>query len=120
MSARDELAAIIARPEDVDHGPLSCGPGSIFAGRVADAILAAGYRKPRTITTVDDLLALKLPAIIDCKNGGVAKVEYMYGPGRQKYAEFLFGDDESGDEIYDLAYFATFALPAEVLKEDAK
>jgi hypothetical protein len=50
MNARDELATIISRPEEVDHGPLSCGPNSTFAGRVADAILAAGYTKRETVT----------------------------------------------------------------------
>jgi hypothetical protein len=79
-----------------------------------------GYRKPRTITTAQELDALALPAIIDSPNGGMAKVEHMAGPGiTQKYAEFLFGDDESADEIYTLPHFATFALPAVVLKECA-
>jgi hypothetical protein len=41
MSAqRDELAAIIASPERVDGGPVSCGPNSVYAARTADAILA--------------------------------------------------------------------------------
>ena len=61
---RDELAAIISQPEKVDHGPLSCGPNSTFAGRVADAIIAAGYRKSRTITTAEELDALPVGSIV--------------------------------------------------------
>lgn len=45
MSARDELGGILETME----GPLL---------HIADAILAAGYRKPRTITTVEELDAL--------------------------------------------------------------
>ncbi len=87
---------------------------STVLDKTADAILAAGYSKPRTITSAEELDALKLPAIIDCKNGGVAKVEYMHGPGRQKYAEFLFGE---ADESHTLAALAEWALPATVLYE---
>ena len=55
MTARDELAKIIAAPETVDHGPISCGPNSTFALRTADAIIAAGWRPPaHTITTADE------------------------------------------------------------------
>jgi hypothetical protein len=49
MSVRDELAGIIMSPESLDGGPISCGPNSVYAARTADAILAAGYRKPTVI-----------------------------------------------------------------------
>jgi hypothetical protein len=52
---RDDLAAIIASPESVDGGPVSCGPNAVYAARTADAILAAGYRKPRTVSSVEEL-----------------------------------------------------------------
>jgi hypothetical protein len=58
MNDRDELADIIA-PElpDVDiHGEVSRG--------IADVILAAGYRKPRIITTVEEAAALPEGTII--------------------------------------------------------
>lgn len=82
---------------------------------VHDAILAAGYRKPQQVTTLEELDALSLPAIIDSPSGGPAKVDYYAGPGRQKYVEPLFCDDDGGDECYSLAFFATFGLPATVL-----
>jgi hypothetical protein len=54
MNDRDELAKVIESgygedPTDCpyDHAPV-----------IADAVLAAGYRKPRTITTVRELEAL--------------------------------------------------------------
>lgn len=87
----------------------------LFHGTKALADL--GYVKPRTITTADELDALKLPAIIECQNGGIAKVEYMAGPGRQKYAEFLFGE---ADESHSLVALTNWALPAQVLKESAE
>jgi hypothetical protein len=52
MSARDELAAIIRKE-----------PG-YPASKLADVILAAGYRKPRTITTSAELDALTEGATI--------------------------------------------------------
>jgi hypothetical protein len=117
MSDRDELQELVAYAlNHPQHGEFA-----LDSLRVATRIIAAGYRKPRTITTAKELDALALPAIIDSPNGGMAKVEHMAGPGiTQKYAEFLFGDDESADEIYALPHFATFALPAVVLKECAQ
>lgn len=43
MSERDELAQIIMSPESFDGGPVSCGPNSVYAARIAEAIRAAGY-----------------------------------------------------------------------------
>ncbi|MFF1382812.1 hypothetical protein ACFVWT_04525 [Arthrobacter sp. NPDC058288] len=119
MSGRDELARDI---DDVLY--TDSFYGDMFRNgqsreTLIDAILAAGYRKPRTITTAEELDALQLPAIIDSPNGGVAKVEYYAGPGRQKYVEFLFCDDAGGDETYSPKFFATFGLPVVVLKEGA-
>ena len=77
--------------------------------------------KPRTVTTVEELRALKLPAIIDSPAGGPARVDYYAGPVRQqRYVESLFADDESGDECYSPEYFATFGLPATVLHEGSR
>jgi hypothetical protein len=37
---------------------------SVVLDKTADAILAAGYRKPRTITTTDDLAALPVYSVV--------------------------------------------------------
>ena len=57
-SARDELAEIIDR--DVHY----YGIGTFDVVAAADAILAAGYRKPRTITTVEELDALPERSVV--------------------------------------------------------
>ena len=89
--------------------------------KAVERILAAGYRKPRQVTTVEELKALRLPAIIDSPAGGPARVEYYAGPGRQqRYVEPLFCDDDSDTECYSPEFFATFGLPATVLLEAAK
>jgi len=80
---------------------------------LADELEAA---KPRQVTTVEELKALKLPAIIDSPAGGPSRVEYYAGPGRQqRYVEPLFSDDDSDTECYSPEFFATFGLPATVL-----
>ncbi|MDJ0321685.1 hypothetical protein, partial [Pseudarthrobacter sp. PS3-L1] len=55
MSERDELAEIIRAID---------GPATLGGLEVADGLLAAGYRKPRTITTVEELDALKPDAVV--------------------------------------------------------
>jgi hypothetical protein len=52
---RDELALIIMSPESFDGGPASCGPNDVYAARTADAILAAGYRRPRQVAAIEEL-----------------------------------------------------------------
>lgn len=49
MSERDELATIILSMDRIS---------------AIDAILAAGYRKPRTITTAEELDALRFQAVV--------------------------------------------------------
>ena len=64
MSARDELAQTIA---DAADGFRNLSPGRTPTTQdltAADAILAAGYRKPRTITAVEDLDALSVGSIL--------------------------------------------------------
>lgn len=60
----DELAAIIKSPESFDGGPVSCGPNDVYAARTADAILAAGYTRPRQVTTVEELDALPVGSVL--------------------------------------------------------
>jgi hypothetical protein len=55
MNAREELARIIDRAEDLWDS--------------ADAILAAGYRKTRVITTLEELDALPDGSVIQANNG---------------------------------------------------
>lgn len=62
MNAHDEiaeLAAIINDNEVADGGRWTTYPNV-----TADAILAAGYRKPRTITTVDEILLVEPGTIL--------------------------------------------------------
>ncbi len=133
MSERDELADLLAKHEDCAFsasGVLVCTCGTAMqpneaqwdlanlAAHQAAIILAAGYRRPRTITTVEELKALRLPAIIDSPAGGPARVEYYAGPGlQQRYVEPLFCDDDSDTECYSPQFFATLGLPATVLHE---
>ena len=79
MSARDELATtILHHPWLPDHEGLYTGlctscPGRPISGghnspshadHLADAVLAAGYRKPRTITTEAELESLPIGSVI--------------------------------------------------------
>ena len=71
MNARDELADLIASVTiDTKSGDVlrvhPDGETPVFEGdqRTADALLAAGYGKPRTITTAEELKALEDPATI--------------------------------------------------------
>ena len=113
---RDELADELA-----DSIFRYTGVTTSSSKSMAEELLAAGYRKPQQVTTVDELKALRLPAIIDSPAGGPARVEYYAGPGRQqRYVEPLFCDDDSDTECYSPEFFATFGLPATVLLEAAK
>jgi hypothetical protein len=58
MSARDELARVIF------DAPALIAWDNRSQWIIADAILAAGYRKPRTITTVEELDALPNGSVV--------------------------------------------------------
>lgn len=58
MSARDELAKLLFRHSVSDGCGDTVGEIADLCDKAADAILAAGYRKPRTVTTVEELDAL--------------------------------------------------------------
>lgn len=102
MSAQAELAGIIMSPESFDGGPASCGPGSVYAARIADAILAAGYRKPRTITTPEELDALADRTVVRTAAGSIVNIV-----GDRAY---IFGYESSAPR-------RTLGLPATVLYE---
>lgn len=64
MSARDELAAVIEQAYDLNEGMATFE-------LLAHATLAAGYSKPRTITTAEELDALAQRATVLDGNGHV-------------------------------------------------
>ena len=67
MNGREELAEVLCRDD------LYYDTGNHFELSIhdaADAILAAGYRKPRTITTAEELDALPHEALILTEDGG--------------------------------------------------
>lgn len=77
MSARDELAGIIARNRNE------------YADQTADRILASGYRKPRTITAAEELDALPDGVLILTEQGGywesikrIDGMNWWHEPGR--------------------------------------
>jgi hypothetical protein len=61
---RDELAEIIRDAQWADGNKFYRSDGQI-----AEAILAAGYRKPRTVTTVEELDALPNGTIVSLPSG---------------------------------------------------
>jgi len=71
VNARDELENMIhdAIYPGGDRDDRMTWPRSIFD--TATAILAAGYRKPRTITTAEELDALPFEAVIRDADGHV-------------------------------------------------
>lgn len=62
---RDELAAIYVDTLNRGHGMIGRPEQGL---RAADAILAAGYRKPRIITTMAELEALPAGAVVKDAN----------------------------------------------------
>jgi len=71
MNARDELAAVIAAGYGDDNSDCPYD----HAPTIAEAVLAAGYSKPRTITTAEELDALGYGAVFRDDNGRLWEVE---------------------------------------------
>lgn len=94
MSARDELVKIAA-----EHTCCSGLCAESQSTKTADAILAAGYSKPRTINTVEELDALHM-VVVRSKGGSIANIVN----GRA----YVFGYEASVPA-------STLALPATVL-----
>ena len=88
MNERDELADIIASNRNE------------YADKTACRILAAGYRKPHTVTTLADLDALPWRSVIRSDEGAVFEKFTMW--------------HEAGSR--DLKYWTDIALPATVLQ----
>jgi hypothetical protein len=95
MSARDELTTLILGKT---------------ATRAADAVLAAGYRKPRTITTAEELDALEDPVVILMDYCGHP---YQWGIGMDGSEGWMAPHDQSPITSRHLWRFA----PITVLRE---
>jgi len=79
MSARDELAKLLAVTRYPHIGDAwderdDRSPAKHFSYKEADAILAAGYRKPQAITTAEEIRELPALTIVvydDTSTGGL-------------------------------------------------
>lgn len=99
MSERDELAAKVQQASTV----VGRGIAKVTAWAIANAILAAGYRRPREVTTAAELDALPVGSVVRSSAGTIAcKCEATRG--------VVFGDDRSFPWL-------KLATPATVLHE---
>ena len=103
MTDRDELARLIFEVPSEDP---ACVPSP---RALADAILAAGYRKPRTITTVEELDELPNDTALRDAYGHVAVI-YKGKLGDRPYLEVQYAGTEEMD-----SHYGYIALPATVL-----
>ena len=106
---RDELAAEIA---DVYLSNMGAGPlaGKVTQFDLAEAILAAGYRKPRTITSVEELHGLPLGSVIIDSDPSVLQMLEKSAIGGAEWAQ------PNEERIYSSGHVT---LPATVLYEPA-
>lgn len=92
MSEREELASILSCQCTCDGKP---DPSELHY-RMADAVLSAGFRKPRVVTTVEELEALPDGAVIRLSNSRVAGkfaiTNYHYWEVFGVTGDFLSGD----------------------------
>ena len=103
MSERDELADILEAIDGSDYMDL------------ADAILAAGYRKPRTITTAKELDALPVGSVVRTSGD-----EDQFDPRVATKAAFWHNESEwfvADDSEWCLSSDELDDLPATVLYE---
>lgn len=71
MSTRDELANLID-----DAAEWATSQGRICSPHeVADAILAAGYSRPRVVETIEELEVLPEGAVVLTEQGGIYEAE---------------------------------------------
>lgn len=85
MNARDELSTVIGEQFEHPAGP-NC-PVCADVVRAANAILAAGYSKPRTITTEEDVEALP-------------EGSRLYSPGTHDFWILNDLSDHGGVKVY--------------------
>lgn len=79
---RDELAELIASAEYPNMNPpwaerKDRSPVKYYSRKYADVLIAAGYRKPRTITTVEELDALALDSVILDADDMTLQLDYI-------------------------------------------
>lgn len=98
---RDELTAVI----ESGYGNDETDCPYDHAGEIADAILAAGYRKPRTITTVEELDALPAWSVVRSEQATIWE-KFDGSPTGDFWAETMTLGQHPSDHI---------ALPATVL-----
>lgn len=102
MSARGELARDIfladnwrmpkpAAIEDWDALAQSTQRGDTYAHNIATRLLAAGYSKPRTISTVEELDALPVGSVI-LHNGRAFQHYPAYPAPFDEYQQWKCGD----------------------------
>lgn len=101
MTTRDELAKLLTETSRAYIGEYGAYVDEVEAPHLADAILAAGYSKPRTITTATELDALRRFTVIRSAEGVVYEKQTMW--------------HEAGSR--DLKYWPAIALPVVVLQE---
>lgn len=99
MSARDELALTMRQNFSGWMGPA-------VSYEAADAVIAAGYRKPRTITTAQELAKLARGTVLRDLDGDVVVADP--GPEDMWFRQI--------DETWPLSA-GTIVLPATVLHE---
>jgi hypothetical protein len=101
MTERDELAKLLTETSRAYIGEYGAYVDEVEAPHLADAILAAGYSKPRTITTATELDALRRFTVIRSAEGVVYERQTMW--------------HEAGSR--DLVHWPAIALPVIVLQE---
>jgi hypothetical protein len=119
MNARDELKKVIYTSRrnntqvDLRDDRRLQGSQLAWAGYAADAVLAAGYRKPRIITTAEELDALPVGSVVRMSGTSEdARVAVKDGTWKSESEWFVADGDEwclDSTELDD--------LPATVLHE---
>ena len=120
---RDELARVIFDSSrnntqiDLQNDRRLKGSQLAWAGYAADAILAAGYRKPRQVTTVEEVAALPVDSVIAGRplrlESTVGNIFCVADPELEEQAGlYVMGVD--GVQPFDFIYDD---LPATVLHE---
>lgn len=104
MSERDELAELI---RDSHLNP-KAGESAWNSQRTADRILAAGYRKPRTISTAEELAGLACGTVIQTSKESDTLLRKVKG------ASFR---DQSGYELSATTLWRDAVHPITVLYE---
>ena len=106
MNARDELAQVINSADDAWDKVVA--PSVEWAQDMADAVLAAGYSKPRTITTAEELDALPVGSVVRTDFGCTVEKDCDFGSGKEFWSNVGSEDRRNSGHI---------ALPATVIHE---